>query len=122
MLPSQPGGLGAAAMASASMVGDSNIDARRNFEPPHAGQLGSSSPAESEIEYPHLTHTNDPTAASSPVWPASVSPSTSKPILMIWNSMPVPEFVAMLTMIPQAPGRPWGKRPQIAMLLIEGPQ
>src|SRR5436190_1458857 len=77
---SHPGGAGEGAIASASTVGDSNIDARRNLDSPQAGQFGSSSVADREIEYPHPTQTNDPTAASSPVCPASVTPSTNKPI------------------------------------------
>ena len=64
---SQAGRAGAGEIASASTVGGSNIEVRRKRDPPQAGQFGSSSEIESEIEYPHSTQASEPTSASSPV-------------------------------------------------------
>ena len=85
---SQAGGDGAAAIASGATEDDSNIEARRNRDPPHAGQRGSRRPptARSSTRTPRRPAIRQP--ANSPVSPTSAPPSTTASIPKIGNYIP----------------------------------
>src|SRR2546423_13813334 len=118
---SHVGRAAAGEIASASTVGDSNIEARRKREPPQAGQRGSSSKTESEIEYPHSTQTREPSSASSPVSWTSVPSSTSNPTPR--HEFPYWELGLILTGYPRSSRLSTPKGPQfgrsVANLVIE---